>query len=72
MPGNECYCTGNCIPSGMINVSSCRWGLPFFASLPHFYGADPVYVEAVEGLDPDKSKHESYIVLEPVSVPKII
>lgn len=32
------------------------------------YGADPVYLDAVEGLYPDKAKHEAYVVIEPVSL----
>uniref|UniRef100_A0A1Y1K1C6 Scavenger receptor class B member 1 n=1 Tax=Photinus pyralis TaxID=7054 RepID=A0A1Y1K1C6_PHOPY len=66
-PENECFCNGDCVPSGMLNVSSCRYGTPAFVSLPHFYGADPTYLSRVEGLHPEKDKHEMYITLEPVS-----
>lgn len=34
-------------------------------SYPHFYGADEFYVNQVEGLVPDQSKHEFYMTLEP-------
>ncbi|KAF2882140.1 hypothetical protein ILUMI_24021, partial [Ignelater luminosus] len=64
-PENACQCAGECLPYGMVNLSSCRYGLPIFASLPHFYGADPVYLDSVEGLHPDRDKHEVYIILEP-------
>lgn len=56
----------------MINVSSCRYGTPTYASLPHFYKADPVYLDDVNGLHPQKKQHEAYLVLEPVSIIKLI
>ncbi|KAF2888371.1 hypothetical protein ILUMI_17802, partial [Ignelater luminosus] len=65
VPENSCYCAGDCIPSGLINISSCRYGIPFFVSLPHMYAANPLYLDAIEGLHPDKSKHEAYVVIEP-------
>lgn len=68
VPGNECYCAGECVPSGMINNSACQFRSPFFISLPHFYKADPIYLDSVEGLQPDRSKHEAYVILEPVSL----
>ena len=27
-PENKCYCSGECVPSGLFNVSSCRYGTP--------------------------------------------
>ncbi|KAF5278411.1 hypothetical protein FQA39_LY05900 [Lamprigera yunnana] len=65
IPENKCYCNGECVPSGALNVSSCRYGTPAFVSLPHFYGADPYYKNMVDGLHPEKSKHELFIALEP-------
>ncbi|XP_019874051.1 protein peste isoform X2 [Aethina tumida] len=64
---NSCFCIGECIPSGVLNVSSCRGNSPSFLSFPHFYGADRYYTDAVEGLDPDNPKHEFYITMEPKS-----
>uniref|UniRef100_A0A1I8M439 CD36 family protein n=1 Tax=Musca domestica TaxID=7370 RepID=A0A1I8M439_MUSDO len=64
-PENECFCGGECVPSGLMNVSACRFGTPAFMSFPHFYQADPFYVDQVEGLEPDKEKHEFYMILEP-------
>ncbi|KAJ3643118.1 hypothetical protein Zmor_025850 [Zophobas morio] len=66
-PENSCFCNGECVPSGLVNVSSCRFGSPSFASLPHFYKADPYYLEPIEGLQPDKDKHDFYMVLEPTT-----
>lgn len=64
---NKCYASDEAIPSGLINITICNYGLPMFMSLPHFYGSDESYVNAVDGLAPVKEKHESYITLEPVS-----
>lgn len=36
-------------------------------SFPHFYNADPFYRQQVEGMQPEKDKHEFYVALEPVS-----
>jgi scavenger receptor class B protein 1 len=66
-PENKCFCNGDCFPSGVFNVSSCRYGIPGFGSLPHFYKADPHYTNSIEGMQPKKEKHEFYAVLEPVS-----
>ena len=57
------------VPDGMLNVTSCKSGLPTFVSYPHFYKADPYYGNQFEKgmFRPDKSKHESYLTLEPVS-----
>lgn len=65
---NKCYATEESMPSGVMNVSICNYGHPMFQSLPHFYGADPSFIEAVEGLSPEKEKHEVFITLEPVSI----
>ncbi|KAF4527839.1 hypothetical protein B566_EDAN014640, partial [Ephemera danica] len=58
--GNECFCGGECLPVGVVNASSCRYGAPAFVSYPHFYMADPYYRGLVEGLNPDKEKHQFY------------
>ena len=61
-----CYCSGECSPHGLINITACRYGAPGFISLPHFNKADPVLVNQVNGLNPDNSKHSFDIILEPV------
>lgn len=66
-PENACFCGGECVPSGVLNISSCRFGTPVFMSFPHFFNADPFYINQLEGLKPQKDKHEMYMVLEPVS-----
>ncbi|XP_039480646.1 protein peste [Drosophila santomea] len=66
-PDNSCYCQENCqeLRSGLVNISSCWYGAPVFASYPHYYNADPYYAEQVEGMKPDKDRHEMVIMLEP-------
>lgn len=66
-PENGCFCNGECVPYGAVNVSECRYGTPAFVTLPHFYGADPYYTNSIEGLRPDKNKHQFYISLEPTT-----
>ena len=66
-PENECFCGGECVPSGLFNISSCRYGTPVFMSFPHFYNADPFYLDQVEGMNPDKKKHQFFMSFEPVS-----
>jgi scavenger receptor class B, member 1 len=65
-PENKCYCSGDCVPSGLFNVSACKLGAPLFMSLPHFYKADPFYLSQVDGMNPNKEKHDVSISFEPV------
>lgn len=64
-PENKCFCGGRCVPSGVMNVSSCWFDAPVFMSYPHFYNADPYYVDALVGMQPKQEDHELYVVLEP-------
>lgn len=41
--------------------------IPAAVSLPHFYNSDPSLVNEVEGINPVKEKHESIIIMQPVS-----
>lgn len=63
----NCYCNGECNPSGLINITSCRYGAPAFVSLPHFYKADPVLGNQVVGMNPNEEDHSFYIILEPAT-----
>ncbi|XP_033336946.2 protein croquemort [Megalopta genalis] len=65
VPLRKCYYQGESIPSGAMNISSCKWGAPAFISLPHFYLADPIYREHIGGMNPQKGKHQLSISLEP-------
>ncbi|CAH1403884.1 unnamed protein product [Nezara viridula] len=64
-PSNECFCDGQCSPSGVTNVTRCRYGAPGFISFPHFHLADNFYTEQVKGLKPIADKHTLHITLEP-------
>lgn len=58
---SPCYCPPGeegCAPAGMFNVSQCQGGAPMLLSWPHFYNGDSWLVSQVEGLRPDKDKHE--------------
>ncbi|CAK9830324.1 Protein croquemort [Anthophora retusa] len=65
VPSHKCYCVGDCIPSGALNISLCKWGAPAFISLPHFYLADESYRQSIDGMRPSKVKHELSIAIEP-------
>ncbi|KAJ9589476.1 hypothetical protein L9F63_017337 [Diploptera punctata] len=67
-PENKCFCRkGACLPKGLIDVHECYYGFPIAVSYPHFYEADQSLVDAVEGSNPDKERHESYFYIEPKS-----
>ncbi|NXG33240.1 SCRB1 protein, partial [Dromaius novaehollandiae] len=64
-PPNEGFCP--CLQSGVQNVSSCRLNAPLFLSHPHFYDADPVLVNAVDGLHPNKEQHALFLDVHPMT-----
>ncbi|XP_042228429.1 lysosome membrane protein 2-like [Homarus americanus] len=66
-PDNDCYCVGGppCIGGGVFNISICKFGSPSIISWPHFYQADPKFLNAVDGLQPDAEKHAMYIDVSP-------
>ncbi|XP_053691732.1 protein croquemort-like [Sabethes cyaneus] len=66
----KCQCTApeeSCpvLAPGVLDVSQCRFGAPATVSYPHFYLADEKYLDAVDGMEPDKSRHEFTLALEP-------
>ncbi|EFX72214.1 hypothetical protein DAPPUDRAFT_326408 [Daphnia pulex] len=68
-PENECFCLdeedeGVCPNTGALFIGACYGGAPLIGSNPHFYNGDPRYVNGVEGLNPNQSKHETYLILE--------
>uniref|UniRef100_A0A8C9WBA8 Scavenger receptor class B, member 2a n=1 Tax=Scleropages formosus TaxID=113540 RepID=A0A8C9WBA8_SCLFO len=67
-PANAGFCVpaGKCLSAGVLKVSVCRQGAPIVVSFPHFYQADQKYVNAFEGLTPNKDDHETYLDLNPV------
>uniref|UniRef100_A0A4W5MHU0 Scavenger receptor class B member 1 n=1 Tax=Hucho hucho TaxID=62062 RepID=A0A4W5MHU0_9TELE len=60
---NEGFCP--CRQSGLLNVSSCRANAPVFISHPHFYNADPVLLDYVQGLKPTEDEHGLFIDIHP-------
>ncbi|XP_018358894.1 PREDICTED: scavenger receptor class B member 1-like isoform X3 [Trachymyrmex cornetzi] len=67
-PENKCFCRkGVCLKPGLIDVTDCYYGFPIALSYPHFYKSDPSFLEAIEGLEPNKELHESYFYIQPKS-----
>lgn len=68
-PSNGCFDGGREWPSGVFNVSACRFKAPVFLSQPHFYQADPWYVSKFSNgsLSPNKEAHSTYFVIDPTS-----
>lgn len=56
---------------GLLQVTAfcfVLWiGAPLYVSLPHFLGADQYYFDRVNGLSPDRVKHQPYFHLHQVS-----
>lgn len=50
---------------GLQNISPCQYGAPVYVSNPHFWKTSPELLEAVEGLQPDPEKHESFLLIQP-------
>ena len=46
-------------------MSACQGGAPMLLSWPHFYNGDPKLLDQVEGLLPDKEKHQFAIDILP-------
>uniref|UniRef100_A0A3Q2WT83 Scavenger receptor class B, member 2a n=3 Tax=Ovalentaria TaxID=1489908 RepID=A0A3Q2WT83_HAPBU len=68
-PANAGFCVpaGDCLGTGVLKVSVCREGAPIVVSFPHFYQADPAYINAIDGLNPNKEEHETYLDLQPTA-----
>lgn len=66
-PKNKCFCKKEetCPPAGLLDAHGCYYGFPIAISYPHFYG-NPELGENVEGLKPNKQRHETYFVIQPV------
>ncbi|KAM6975659.1 lysosome membrane protein 2c isoform 2-T2 [Tautogolabrus adspersus] len=66
-PANTGFCvpTGNCMGSGLLNVSVCKQGAPIIMSSPHFYQADEKYINDVFGMRPSKELHQTTIDIHP-------
>lgn len=65
-PENDCFCSDNfTCKDSMVNLSPCKKGTPIVASTPHFYMGTEDVVSAVEGLNPSKEEHQTFLDIEP-------
>lgn len=66
-PENYCFEVNREHASGVLDISPCQFGSPIFISFPHFHLADPSYLKALDGLEPDEAKHGSHLDIEPIT-----
>ncbi|XP_078478298.1 lysosome membrane protein 2-like [Lampetra planeri] len=68
-PANEGFCVSptECLGTGLLKVSPCRKGAPVVASFPHFHLADSKYVNAIEGMSPQRVHHQTFLDLNPTT-----
>ncbi|CAG0903357.1 unnamed protein product, partial [Darwinula stevensoni] len=67
-PSNWCYSRDNITwPSGVLEVSKCKFGAPAFVSHAHFHMADSVYRENVLNLKEPSDSDNFYLTLEPIT-----
>ncbi|XP_049908961.1 lysosome membrane protein 2c [Epinephelus moara] len=68
-PANAGFCVpaGNCLGSGVLNVSLCKQGAPIIMSSPHFYQADEKFVQDIFGMKPKKEQHQTAIDINPLT-----
>ncbi|XP_030598491.1 lysosome membrane protein 2c [Archocentrus centrarchus] len=68
-PDNAGFCVpaGNCLGSGLLNISTCKQGAPIIMSSPHFYQADEKFVQDVFGMTPIKEQHQTAIDVNPLT-----
>ncbi|KAM4854344.1 lysosome membrane protein 2 [Thomomys bottae] len=62
-----CPPEGNCLGSGVLNVSICKNGAPIVMSFPHFYQAEEKFVSAIRGMNPNKEDHETFVDINPLT-----
>ena len=60
-----CYYNYYIVQRKLIKINDSE-GAPLVGSNPHFYNAIPKYINGVEGMRPDKEKHETFVLLESV------
>lgn len=67
-PENWCNCGEECLPSGVINASSCLRDLPVYLSFHHFLFADPYYREQYRGIAPPDFENDLFhMTVEPTT-----
>ncbi|XP_044753954.1 protein croquemort-like [Coccinella septempunctata] len=67
IPGNECTCGEHCLPYGVVYATACKQKSPNYLSLPHFYKADPYFVDKLIGVKPDPDRHDFHLIYEPTT-----
>ncbi|KAK3908954.1 Sensory neuron membrane protein 2 [Frankliniella fusca] len=55
-----------CLPDGALDMSTC-FGSPVILTLPHFYLGAKEFHDYAIGLKPIKSKHETFVDIEPMT-----
>uniref|UniRef100_A0ACB8FQA6 Platelet glycoprotein 4 n=1 Tax=Sphaerodactylus townsendi TaxID=933632 RepID=A0ACB8FQA6_9SAUR len=71
-PDNICFCldktiSKNCSLAGVMDISTCKEGKPVAITLPHFLYASDEVKEGVEGMNPNKQEHMTYLDIEPTT-----
>lgn len=67
-PDNAPFCVKKCWKSGLLPVGQClEGGPPAFMSQPHFYQADHTLMDAIVGLKPNKTLHQAFVDVDPVT-----
>jgi len=51
---------------GLLDLQG-SYGVPIIMSTPHFLDADPSLHEAIDGVDPDREKHITFLNIEPTT-----
>ncbi|KAG5888817.1 hypothetical protein JTB14_016019 [Gonioctena quinquepunctata] len=63
----DCFKGSPAMPDGIIDCGPCYYDTSVASSYPHFLYGDENLSRIVDGMQPDKDKHETYVVVEPVT-----
>lgn len=58
-------CNANQGVCGMLDLSNCTYGIPIAMSRAHFLDTDPKLYQRIEGIKPDRTIHDSLLLIEP-------
>nr|WAB51696.1 scavenger receptor 10 [Harmonia axyridis] len=64
-PETACFSPNEVLPSGVRDISKCKYQAPAYISLPHFYLADESYRNDISGMKPDPENHKIELIIEP-------